>query len=50
MSKIRNWLLGLFRAPAPTFTERDLQRMQAAEAKRNRREEKRRNGHVNRTN
>jgi hypothetical protein len=46
-----SWLRRLFAAPQPTFTERDLQRVQAAKDKRKRRQEKRRNGtNGNRTN
>lgn len=39
------WLRGLFRAPPTfTYTDEDLRALQAAEAKRKRRQEKRRNG------
>jgi hypothetical protein len=43
-SSVFSWLRRLFAAPLPTFTERDLQRVQAAKDKRKRRQEKRRNG------
>lgn len=43
MSRIKRLMRWLFRKPAPVFTPEDLQRLRAAEAKRKRRQEKRRN-------